>query len=90
MFEATPYTGPVQASVTILVVDDEQLIRWSLVERLRAEGYDLQEADNGAEALEQLRDGVDLVLLDYKLPDPDGVTVLRQLKDSTPTSWSSC
>jgi two-component system, NtrC family, response regulator AtoC len=69
---------------TILVVDDEQLIRWSLAERFRADGYDVIEAENGREALERVREGVDLVLLDYKLPDVDGVTVLRRIKDFDP------
>jgi DNA-binding NtrC family response regulator len=69
---------------TVMVVDDEQLIRWSLMERLRAEGYHVIEADTGEAALEKIREGVDLVLLDYKLPDIDGVTVLRRIKEYDP------
>jgi DNA-binding NtrC family response regulator len=66
---------------TILVVDDEALIRWSLTERLKSEGYDVLEADTGRGALDKLTEGVDLVLLDYRLPDTDGVTVLRKMKE---------
>src|SRR4051812_8778375 len=68
-------------NATILVVDDEQLIRWSLAQRLKSDGYQVVEASTGGDALERVREGVDLVLLDYKLPDIDGVSVLRAIKE---------
>jgi DNA-binding NtrC family response regulator len=71
-------------NATILIVDDEDLIRWSLREGLKGHGYETLEAGTGSEALEQFKRGVDLVLLDYRLPDIDGLSVLRELKRLDP------
>ncbi len=71
-------------SSRVLVVDDEALVRWSLAERLRADGHEVTEAGTAAEAVTSVEHGVDLVLLDYKLPDEDGLAVLRRVRDLDP------
>jgi two-component system, NtrC family, response regulator AtoC len=77
-------THRIMSQATILLVDDEPLIRWSLSERLATEGYQLREAATGAAAIEAVQQGVDLVLLDYQLPDTDGASVLRQMREIDP------
>ena len=68
----------------VLVADDEDLIRWSLREALQENGYRVVGAETGREVLERFHD-VDLVLLDYRLPDLDGLTVARAVKNARPS-----
>jgi DNA-binding NtrC family response regulator len=66
----------------VLVVDDERLVRWSLTQRLRADGMEVIEAGSSAEAL-QARE-LDAAILDYRLPDGNGISVLRRLREIDP------
>jgi two-component system, NtrC family, response regulator AtoC len=66
---------------SVLVVDDEAEIRSLLTDLLKEEGYRVRTANTGAEALAGVtKDLPDLVMMDVKLPDQDGIGVLRQLK----------
>lgn len=67
----------------ILVVDDEELVRWTFNEALSEEGYDVDLAATGEEALTAYnRRKYDLVILDIKLPGIDGVEVLEKIRET--------
>ncbi len=66
----------------ILVVDDEHLIRWSLEQNLKKQGYEVNTAGSGEDALRLLQEEApDLVLLDVQLPGMNGMEVLERIKE---------
>lgn len=69
----------------VLVIEDERLIRLTLRDRLEREGYRVLEAENGEAGIRTAEEEEpDLVLLDFRLPDTDGVEVLRALRERNP------
>ena len=76
---ADPLTCLLMASV--LVVEDDPVIRAALIEVLTGHGYAVQTAHQGFEALRQITQGApDIVVLDLGLPDLDGLDVLRMIR----------
>jgi two-component system NtrC family response regulator len=70
---------------SILVVEDEDSQRSLLAGLLRKEGYTVGEAGNGRDAIESFKNDVfEIVLLDYRLPDTDGLTLLNKFKEINP------
>lgn len=70
---------------TVLVVEDELLIRWALGERLAAAGFDVREAESGAAARASFGPEVAAAVLDLRLPDASGIDLLRAFKKANPT-----
>ena len=78
-----------KSAPTVLVVDDEALIRWSLAEMLGERGYAVTEAGDGRMALaaiEKAPEPFDVVLLDYRLPDSADLRLLETVRRIAPTS----
>ena len=68
-------------SVRVLVADDERAVRESLRRALTLEGYEVELASGGREALESVGQGrADVVVLDVLMPDIDGLEVCRRLR----------
>jgi DNA-binding NtrC family response regulator len=69
----------------ILVVDDDETIRTTMKAILQDEGYQVDLAATGKEAIEKTKEKVyNIALLDIRLPDMEGVELLKLLKDSVP------
>ena len=77
----------VQRSRSILIVDDEELVRSGTAEMLRGLGHQVTEAAGGSEALATLSmvAGIDVVITDYKMPRMDGAELARQVRATHPT-----
>ena len=76
-------------ALKVLVVDDEPLIRWSLAETLTDLGYQVVESGDAGSARSAVRDAsrqFDVVLLDFRLPDSEDLSLLASLRQSTPKS----
>jgi len=69
----------------ILIIDDEKAIRKTMREILEYESYQVDEAENGIDGLNKMRDEhYDIVLLDIKMPKMDGMEVLEEAQKSVP------
>lgn len=69
----------------ILIVDDEPMICEVLARRLAKEGYDCVKANNGREALHSFyKDVFSLIISDIKMPEMDGIELLRKVKAMSP------
>jgi signal transduction histidine kinase len=75
-----------ETATTILTVDDNEALRYSLVRTLRDAGYTVLEAKTGSEALELVSQLPDLVTLDVNLPDIDGFKVCQRIKSNPATN----
>ena len=72
-------------SRSILIIDDEPLMRLSMLDGLKAEGYHVQEASNGEEGIKKITTGpYDLVITDLRMPGSDGLEVVRVCKETSP------
>jgi two-component system, NtrC family, response regulator AtoC len=80
---------PKKSAPSVLVVDDEALIRWSLTEMLGERGYAVTEAGDArmaVAAIECAERPFDVVLLDYRLPDSADLRLLEKVRRLAPTS----
>ena len=69
----------------VLIVDDDKLTRWSVARILTRAGYRVQEAATAADGLAAIAgDRTDAVLLDIVLPDGDGFSMLRTIRETHP------
>ncbi|WP_276511828.1 response regulator transcription factor [Pseudalkalibacillus hwajinpoensis] len=65
----------------LLIAEDEEILRMLIVDTLEDDGYDIDEAEDGAEAYSFIQDNdYDLVLLDYMMPEMTGLEVIKKVR----------
>jgi DNA-binding response OmpR family regulator len=73
--------------INVLVVEDEKLLNWSLAESLSKWGFEVRPVFTGNEAVAQIENSwFDVVLLDYHLPDVDGLAIARRVRAVQPNA----
>ncbi len=73
------------AKASILIIDDDETIRYFLSRDLEAEGFQVATADSGQAALRALeKEPADMILLDIRLPDMGGIEVLQKVREQWP------
>jgi DNA-binding response OmpR family regulator len=71
--------------MNVLVVEDDKLLNWSLASSLLKWGFGVQPVFTGSDALAQIeKSGFDVILLDYRLPDLDGLKIARLIRERQP------
>src|SRR5262249_47944971 len=81
-----PAEAEMHSAGAVLIIDDEAAIRESLETLLELEGYRVASAENAEEGLSGLaQQTFDLVLLDFALPDRNGMEVLQEIRDRDPS-----
>ena len=82
----TPHLSTVGAGASVLVVEDEQALATAVSEALTDSGFRVDQAGDGQEALERIRDRVyDLIVCDLKMPRMDGRAFYKTVVDSAPS-----
>lgn len=85
MPDSSPRSFNLKESVTILVVDDEQMMRSLLQKILEREGYRVLPVSTASEAVDTMASAeVDIVISDLKMPGMDGFELLKQIKADHP------
>jgi len=85
MEEIRPVPLPKRQIKNVLIVDDEEDLCWLLTNALQSKGYNVSSANGIIEGMASLnKDAPDLILLDLKLPDGDGMDMLPEIKAAAP------
>jgi len=82
--EAKPPRFPKKRIKNILIIDDEEDLCWLLANTLQKKGYNISTANTISDGMARLREAPDLLFLDLKLPDGDGMDLLPRIKEITP------